>query len=703
MKPKMCGKYPLCIPESCIECLLGEKTITQNGEYLAIDDGYDGYHTVVVNVSRGANIPTRITATSPTKSSYQTGEQLDLTGVVVTAYYADGTTRNVTSSCTFSPADGSTLNTPGTQTITITYSETVSGQVITLTTTVSVAVELPLPAKIRVTTLPTKITYDDGEAISKTGMVVKAYNADDTIWDYLSYTGGVIPNNEIALNPNVSSLSHNKKTAKGPWSDDEFTVLPSFHFDVESTSSLGSGQCGFKPYDGTAVCTYYYDDTYKYCIVASDQPVAGDKIFYDSVNRVVTYRNVGWGHYDQYDQYYIYNNKKVYYASMPVVDDSMTTFINPEDAPYFNDSDSVRRAAWTIVYGNVAVKESIQVNWPRVGDGHILTTSFNINLNELPNQIKIAQLPNKMSYLDGDSLDKSGMVVKAYCDIYEWSGYPNGVIPNNDIVLSPSTASFDSQSASGHTSTQTITVSWTCPDDNNTMTTQFVINVVDELPAAVSWSSGTDDQIVALIQAAHGNIIDLHDYAGWSVGDVRSIPVGDYNYDIVISSFDDYMDCGCVMQFDFKDCYFRERPWYDGSSYRGNYGGSYMQRTVLPDLEYRLPTWLKNILIEFNVQVATLANYPAPLTTVAGNKLALRSEAEVIGTRNVANAIEGSIIPYYETAANRIKNRNGSVNAWSLRSPNDTNGQYMCIVDTDGTTNWNYVSNSWGVAPFGCL
>lgn len=58
---------------------------------------------------------------SPTKGSYYVGEALDLTGLVVTATYADGTTANVTADCIITPADGSILDTAGTQTISISY------------------------------------------------------------------------------------------------------------------------------------------------------------------------------------------------------------------------------------------------------------------------------------------------------------------------------------------------------------------------------------------------------------------------------------------------------------------------------------------------------------------------------------------------------------------------------------------------------
>lgn len=59
--------------------------------------------------------------TQPTKTEYTVGDALDLTGCVVTATYSNNSTANVTSSCTFSPANGATLATAGTQKVSVSY------------------------------------------------------------------------------------------------------------------------------------------------------------------------------------------------------------------------------------------------------------------------------------------------------------------------------------------------------------------------------------------------------------------------------------------------------------------------------------------------------------------------------------------------------------------------------------------------------
>lgn len=72
----------------------------------------------------------------PTTTQYVTGDTLDLTGIEVTATYTDNSTAVVTSSCSFSPADGATLSASDTN---ITASYTEGG--ITKTDTTSITVE----------------------------------------------------------------------------------------------------------------------------------------------------------------------------------------------------------------------------------------------------------------------------------------------------------------------------------------------------------------------------------------------------------------------------------------------------------------------------------------------------------------------------------------------------------------------------------
>ena len=84
---------------------------------------------------------TRLEVTPPTKTTYTQGEPLDITGMVVTAIYADGSTANVAANFTVS---GYHAQTTGTQTVTVTYTEAGVTKTATFTVSVQAAGEEPV-------------------------------------------------------------------------------------------------------------------------------------------------------------------------------------------------------------------------------------------------------------------------------------------------------------------------------------------------------------------------------------------------------------------------------------------------------------------------------------------------------------------------------------------------------------------------------
>jgi hypothetical protein len=74
--------------------------------------------------------------TEPTTTTYYVGDSFDPTGMVVTATYSDASTKNVTSSCTFSPA---TFSSTGNQNVTISYEENSVAKTTTQAVTVNAA------------------------------------------------------------------------------------------------------------------------------------------------------------------------------------------------------------------------------------------------------------------------------------------------------------------------------------------------------------------------------------------------------------------------------------------------------------------------------------------------------------------------------------------------------------------------------------
>jgi hypothetical protein len=113
-----------------------------------------------------------ITITSrPTKTAYVKGEVLDLSGLVVTGTYSDGTTRKETVS--LANISGYNADTIGQQTLTV----TVDGKTAQFTVTVN-AVGAPTLSSIVVTTPPTKTTYDIGDHLDLAGLVLTGTYSD---------------------------------------------------------------------------------------------------------------------------------------------------------------------------------------------------------------------------------------------------------------------------------------------------------------------------------------------------------------------------------------------------------------------------------------------------------------------------------------------------------------------------------------------
>ena len=120
--------------------------------------------------------------TKPTKTSYLAGDSFNSAGMVVTASYGTGQAVLATAEVSGYSVSPSVL-TDGTTSVTITYSE--GGE--TCTTTLPVTVTHRLSA-ITVTTKPNKLTYEYGDTLVTTGMVVTASYSDSQTKTVTSYS-----------------------------------------------------------------------------------------------------------------------------------------------------------------------------------------------------------------------------------------------------------------------------------------------------------------------------------------------------------------------------------------------------------------------------------------------------------------------------------------------------------------------------------
>jgi len=111
---------------------------SQSVEVSFTDSGVTKTASFTVTVAAAPVVLSSIAVTTmPTKTAYTVGDVLDLSGMVVTAMYSDGSTSVVTSSVTTTPAAGATLSTVGTQSVQVSYTD--SGVTKTASFNVTVA------------------------------------------------------------------------------------------------------------------------------------------------------------------------------------------------------------------------------------------------------------------------------------------------------------------------------------------------------------------------------------------------------------------------------------------------------------------------------------------------------------------------------------------------------------------------------------
>lgn len=175
----------------------------------------------------------------------------------------------------------------------------------------------------------------------------------------------------------------------------------------------------------------------------------------------------------------------------------------------------------------------------------------------------------------------------------------------------------------------------------------------------VPFETGSDQEIVDMIDAAHSGIIDLETDGGWGIGDRRCIDVESFTDGITttdrqktfieITSFKDYNNSGCVMQFDVFEPLEKSFQMHTNTTDVVGYAGCNMRLVTLPALAEALPSWLKSRLLTFSVLSRSVVS--GLIESVPSNKLALRSLSELSTSQNAVEG-EGDVIDGYSDVNN---------------------------------------------------
>ena len=312
---------------------------------------------------------------------------------------------------------------------------------------------------------------------------------------------------------------------------------------------------------------------------------------------------------------------------------------------------------------------------------------------------------------------------------------------NQQITISNGTNSitcnFDSEGKA------TIQVSWigainiTCSNGTDTVNTTVQINEFNitinktlSFLTIVTFSDGTDEEILAMVQAHYDDKIKLSDY--WAIGDTRTVTLSamsatyvgeshssqdvqltiiDFDHDDLVTPINGKTKAAISVQL--KNCLNTKGYMNSSNTNSGGWEES-ARRKWCNDIFYNaIPSILRNGIkqvIKKNYKV-----YNSNNITTTSDYCFLLSETEIFGEKKYSiDSTEGTQYEYYKTSSNRIKQVSGSNYYWWERSLNGDYGFAFCHVDKDGSADWdgvykgsaagwNPARRSCGFAPCLCI
>ena len=243
----------------------------------------------------------------------------------------------------------------------------------------------------------------------------------------------------------------------------------------------------------------------------------------------------------------------------------------------------------------------------------------------------------------------------------------------------------------------------------------------------VTWSGGTDEEIVAMVQAADEGKINLSDY--WAVGDERTVHlsamaatgVGESHVEQDVTFVLMDTTCtgftlatatsGCKTNPDFivglKNSLL-EKGYMNASDTTANGWSGCARRTWCNNVfRPSIPSSLRGIFKQFKWKQGKGGGVSSGLLETT-DYFGFAPEKVVLGNATYSQSDEAALYAqwdWYKTSTNRIKKLgdNGSANRWWECSPYSGNSSNFCTVNSYGYSSDNGASNATELAPFGCI
>lgn len=238
----------------------------------------------------------------------------------------------------------------------------------------------------------------------------------------------------------------------------------------------------------------------------------------------------------------------------------------------------------------------------------------------------------------------------------------------------------------------------------------------------VSWSTGTDAQIKAIVDAYYNGDATLEQIKSvWTAGDSRSISlsamsatgVGEshtaqtvqltiigFNHDDLTTPVNGKTKSLFTVQL--KNCLNEKGYMNDSNTNSGGWEGSKRRTWCNNTFKNALPSTIKGLVKSVNKKNYKV--YNSTTITTTSDHCFLLSETELFGAKTCSPGTgEGIQYDYYKTSSNRIKQVNGSNSWWWERSPDSGDSYCFCNVYSNGNADYDRADTDGGVAPAFCM
>ena len=348
---------------------------------------------------------------------------------------------------------------------------------------------------------------------------------------------------------------------------------------------------------------------------------------------------------------------------------------------------------------------SVAITYHYDKDNIDFTTSQSIGVLSFTS-ISITTPPTKVNYIKGEILDLSGIVVKGNTD------ESTQVDITNQCTFSPADGTILTS-----VGTIAVTASITLGGQTYTASTNIVVSM-----QLVSWSTGTDAEIKAMIDAYYAGDLTLADIQSvWSIGDEREVNLSAFTFTsqgresisaqtvkFVIMNFGgktlaDGNDTTCLAIVGQKDALDTLVKFSTTSSYPNGWKDSGLQYSCNHEYRNAIPSDFRDLFKQYNNKSGKGYNSTGLNDTV--DYFAFAAAVEVFGTESSQlTEGEGTQFEYYQTTENRIKKQGSSgsaVDYWTRSAYKASYNIFHILSTGGGGASAENTAN--GFAPFGCI